>query len=467
MVESKKNTADNMKKSEIISNFLEEEEEPNNDLEEEVATCNNVICANNASSANLSRNKSNSQNARKTFFIALKTLFISLDSTTTKCVFYSNWQKAVTLRRRKAGMKVRGSIVGRRWTIACNSISWINDYAIQRDHMSSGQWKANLRIPFKLFAKILIDLSPRLRTKNKNMRKATPCDVKLAAFLMWVGGRFYSAVASQLGIGTSSVGFLVRDVANALCEAYPNVIRLPRSNTNVVKTMNGFEDMSGLPYCVGAIDGCHIPWVSCPSSQFYDYRCYKGFPSLVLFAVCDANRHFLYCDSGYPGIIGDSTLYEISELKKQIMNGEWLGTKIPSLIIFGAEIRPYLIGDCAFRLSRNMMKSKSKKEQKLDQDLVLWEKYASRGRKPIECAFWMLKRRFPAYQKGITLYHEDEASNVIRACTILHNLCIDIGFDEKNEDFESTGSEDEIALCEEGTKAKIARKTLLKYVLTE
>ena len=41
MVESKKNMAGNMKKSEIIAKLLEEEGEVNNHLEEQVATCNN------------------------------------------------------------------------------------------------------------------------------------------------------------------------------------------------------------------------------------------------------------------------------------------------------------------------------------------------------------------------------------------------------------------------------------------
>ena len=82
------------------------------------------------------------------------------------------------------------------------------------------------------------------------------------------------------------------------------------------------------------------------------------------------------------------------------MNGDRLGTNVSSLIIFRAEIRPNLIGEWAFRLSINVTKITFKKEQKLEQDLVLLEKCACRARKLIKCTFQMLKRRFPILQQG-------------------------------------------------------------------
>ena len=125
--------------------------------------------------------------------------------------------------------------------------------------------------------------------------------------------------------------------------------------------------------------------------QFYGYRCYKGYPSIVLFTVIDARRRLLYCDYGIPGRMGDPNIFDISELKRQISSGRWLGDDVPSLNLSGTLVRPYLLGDCAFSLSVNMMKTTSKREQKVDFDLKEWEKVASRARKPVECAFGTLK----------------------------------------------------------------------------
>ena len=109
--------------------------------------------------------------------------------------------------------------------------------------------------------------------------------------------------------------------------------------------------------------------MSCADSQFYDYRCYERYPSLVLFADSDARRRLLFCDYVIPGVMGDSNIFDISELKRQISSGRWLGDNVPSLNILGTLVRPYLLGDCAFSLSVNMMKTTSKREQKVDFDL--------------------------------------------------------------------------------------------------
>lgn len=50
----------------------------------------------------------------------------------------------------------------------------------------------------------------------------------------------------------------------------------------------------GLPYCVGATDGCHIEGTANPTSQLYEYKCFKQFTSIILLAVCDSLSRFLY-----------------------------------------------------------------------------------------------------------------------------------------------------------------------------
>ncbi len=111
----------------------------------------------------------------------------------------------------------KGSIAWRRWTIQRNTISWISEYAIKFNFQNSNLWAADFRIPVSLFNKILDQVSTQLRKNDTNFRDATPSNVQLAAFLMYVGGRVYSSVASQLGIGTSSVRYIVRTVSRVIC----------------------------------------------------------------------------------------------------------------------------------------------------------------------------------------------------------------------------------------------------------
>ena len=49
--------------------------------------------------------------------------------------------------------------------------------------------------------------------------------------------------------------------------------------------------MSGLPQCVGAVDGCHIP-ILAPKENHCDYFNRKSFHSIILQAVVDQNRRY-------------------------------------------------------------------------------------------------------------------------------------------------------------------------------
>jgi len=71
----------------------------------------------------------------------------------------------------------------------------------------------------------------------------------------------------------------------------------PNSEDDWLKIGDVFEKSWNMPHVIGAIDGEHIK-IQCPSftgTQFYNY---KGFFSLVLMAICDANYCFTMFDVG-------------------------------------------------------------------------------------------------------------------------------------------------------------------------
>ena len=280
---------------------------------------------------------------------------------------------------------------------------------------------------------------------------------------MYCGGASCEAVATQLGIGTSTVNVAVKDVSRTVCSFLGDKIAFPSTEDEIASVMRGFSDIRGLPYCVGAVDGTHIKWLACPDQQFYEYRCYKGYPSVVVFAVSTADRRFTFVDIGRPGVLGDSTIYSLSELKRNIDMGHWLGETIPDLSIANVPVRPYLMGDCAFTLDCNMMKSSSQAEMNANPVLRTWDAIASQTRKPIECAFGILKHRFGALRTGIKLLHEDDIVRLLMACVILHNMCTGEDFNE--EDFlpqdEEGDSEEATA---ETSAGKRQRDALLYYV---
>lgn len=143
-----------------------------------------------------------------------------------------------------------------------------------------------------------------------------------------------------------------------------------------------------------------------------------------MFAVCRSDRTVIYVQMGKPEGIGDALLQEQSTLFLHIQKGQWLGPDIPSLKVGNVQVRPFLLGGCAFRLTPYMMRScSSKPEKAVDPRLERFVANATSTRKPIECIFGMLKFRFFILKQGFRLAHEDDSAYVATACVISHNMC--------------------------------------------
>jgi len=68
---------------------------------------------------------------------------------------------------------------------------------------------------------------------------------------------------------------------------------------------------------MGASDGKHIAIQKPINSDSYYYN-YKGFSSIVLLSVVDADYKFLYCDIGANGAGSDAGIFSDTELKENL-----------------------------------------------------------------------------------------------------------------------------------------------------
>ena len=83
-----------------------------------------------------------------------------------------------------------------------------------------------------------------------------------------------------------------------------------------------FRNRWNVPHAVGALHGKHIA-IKKPKKSGSEYFNYKGYFSLVLLALVDADYKFLWVNAGASGSSSDAQIFNGSKLKKGIENGPW------------------------------------------------------------------------------------------------------------------------------------------------
>lgn len=145
------------------------------------------------------------EDSHKKVLIISAALQVLLDCDDDEMVTVASSQKRTTL---VLGFEYansrKGSKAGRVWLFHRNSKTWFADYALSLS-LSRASLIAMFRIPRLLFDRILPTLRSSLTGVSIYEQEASRPEMKLASFLMYMGGATCSAVACQLELGPSSV----------------------------------------------------------------------------------------------------------------------------------------------------------------------------------------------------------------------------------------------------------------------
>ena len=100
---------------------------------------------------------------------------------------------------------------------------------------------------------------PHITLQDTRYRPATPSRVRLLVFLYHVClGCNYLAISNQFGLGKTTVGVCVRDVASAILHyMFKAFVRLPNLDEGQRNSI-AWERQTRIPGIMGAIDGSHI-----------------------------------------------------------------------------------------------------------------------------------------------------------------------------------------------------------------
>ncbi len=161
---------------------------------------------------------------------------------------------------------------------------------------SDTDWVKHFRMSRDTFMYLANELKPALQKQVTNWRKPIDYRRRLGTVIWWfVTPCEYRTVAELFGIGEATLCKLIREICCGIQRLMLiKYIHLPYG-PELEHALSGFASR-GMPFCVGAIDGTHIPIIS-PRENPADYHNRKGWHSIILQGVVD--HKMWHTDSKY------------------------------------------------------------------------------------------------------------------------------------------------------------------------
>ncbi|KAK3083252.1 hypothetical protein FSP39_017703 [Pinctada imbricata] len=167
-----------------------------------------------------------------------------------------------------------------------------------------------LRVPPEMFDELLTRIGPQITKQNTFYRSALEPGIKLAITLRHLGsGDKYASLKFDFRVPHNTISILVRDVCKAIVDEYAmEVMSCPTTPDEWRAIAEDFSRRWNMPHAVGALDGKHVA-CKCPKNSGSQYYNYKGFFSIVLMGLVDAEYKFTWVDFGADGSAFDAQIF--------------------------------------------------------------------------------------------------------------------------------------------------------------
>ncbi|XP_037930468.1 protein ALP1-like [Teleopsis dalmanni] len=320
-------------------------------------------------------------------------------------------------RKRKAGAIY---CIKPRYRSECTNIqTLITEYNLASD-MSS--LESYLLMDENIFNELYSYVENNIQKQDTHLRKSIPGKALLAASIRFlVTGENFRELGEKLTLSQSYLKENFLSVCNAIyMKMKGRYLKFPNSKEKWIEVANDFEDMCQFPNCLGALEAKHIAFT--PSKEKSSLFCNnKGYTSIVLLALADANAKFLFIDVGYKGCISDEDVFFRSILSDIVENSDTIFPP-PRLVGNNRKLPFVILGRNGFPLLKNLMVPYPKSNT--DPKSVNFNTRLNRGHQSIGRALGILSNRFRVFQRPILL-NETKAKAIVLCCCVLHNFLIE------------------------------------------
>lgn len=241
-------------------------------------------------------------------------------------------------------------------------------------------------------------------------------------------GAIYSAVCDTQGVDKATVCRSVRAVVSYLNSLQDRYIKWPKRHEFPLRAREFFR-ISHFPSVVGAVDGTHMP-IRNPTKLHNGFYNRKGFTSINVMVVCNADLTFSYIDANFPGSANDAFVMKSSPIHRFGEHG-----RFDNYVLLGDSgyaqrdyvMTPFLTPNTRAEAAYNMAHI--------------------RTRCTVERSIGVLKQRFRCLDQsaGYLMSDPGYVADIVVACAILHNMAIRNGLDldlPEGEEMQNVYAED-------------------------
>jgi len=281
--------------------------------------------------------------------------------------------------------------------------------------MTTEEFRSHFRVQRKSFSLLASLLQERYYHPNaQGGRPQYPCDFALGIFIWRISNKATCReIAQQFGVPRSAVVNITTTMTNLIITHLGHVMQLPTTEDlwrEKAKIYTGYQfNNNRMQYPVGAIDGSHIP-IKPPQLEHHPEAYFNrlGYHSVVLMALVDRTGLFMAINVGRPGCLTDATVFDWSEMSKQIPKA------MPA--------EHYIVGDSGFGLDYWLMVP-VKETRTLDEKEEFYNTVHASNRNIIERSFGLLKGRFRKLQY-IDMNNLAKLAALIKATILIYNFLL-------------------------------------------
>lgn len=252
-----------------------------------------------------------------------------------------------------------------------------------------------------------------------NRKSITAENRVLCALRFFATGSYQRSIGEEYSCGLSQtvVHRSVHMVTEAIVNIAGNYITLPATQLERNSIKLEYMNRWGFPGVIGCLDGTHIAILK-PSVEEHNYINRKGFHSINVQVICDHKLSIRSVFANYGGSTHDSFIWRTSQAQQFIKR------------LYEQNEVAWFLGDSGYPLQPYLMTPFLNPQNDAE---TRYNRAHTSARNCIERCFGLLKMRFRCLLKERSArYKPAFMCNVIKACAVLHNMCIEenIPFEE-------------------------------------